>query len=125
MSQIMKAFTGIFMVLFLVATSMGALSGFLQVSRAMEFHAAVIDELENSNYCSSVLKECFDAAQKGGYELKVTLFEVQGGSLFCEDKSDVPDADKQIRMAKVDLKFYITIPFFGLRNEQSVSGYGR
>ena len=125
MSQIMKAFTGIFMVLFMVAASMGALSGFIQVSKAMEFHASVIDELENSDYCSSVLEACFEAAQRGGYELKVTLFEVQGGSVIYEDISDVLEPDKHIQMAKVDMRFYINIPFFALRNEQNISGYGR
>ncbi|MBQ8040194.1 MAG: hypothetical protein IJ274_10065 [Lachnospiraceae bacterium] len=125
MSQIMKAFTGIFMVLFLTVSSMGILGAFLQVSKALNFHTGVIDELENSNYCKSVLEECFEMAELNGYELEVTLYEMQGGTLLCSKKADIPVADKEINMAKVDMKFYITIPFFSLRNEQAISGYGR
>ena len=49
MSQIIKAFTGIFMVLFLMATSMGILGAFVQTLQVQNLHGQVIDELEHKN----------------------------------------------------------------------------
>lgn len=125
MSQIMKAFTGIFMVLFLTVTAMGLLGAFLQVSKAQSFHAAVIDELENSNYSTTVLRECLMAAGDNGYHLTVTLYEEEGGYLVCEEDGDIPQEKKRIDMARVDMMFQIKIPFFGMANEQILKGYGR
>ena len=125
MSQIMKAFTGIFMLLFLTAASMGLLGAFLQVSRAGAFHAGIIDEMENSDYCKSVLEECFIAAENNQYELTVTLYETGGGYVICKEDKDIPTEVGRIDMAKVDMQFWIQIPFLGVENEQMVSGYGR
>jgi hypothetical protein len=125
MSQIMKAFTGIFMVLFLTTTSMGVLGAFLQVSRAQTFHASVIDELENSNYNKKVLEECLIAAGQNGYELTVTLYQTEGGYVVCHYCVDVPKEIPPIDMVRVDMGFTIEIPFFGVKNKQLISGYGR
>ena len=59
MSQIMKTFMGIFLLLFLMASSAGMLGAFLQVLKAQDMHAMIVDELENSDYCLSVLEESF------------------------------------------------------------------
>lgn len=125
MSQIMKAFMGIFIVLFMTTSSMGMLGAFLQVSQAREFHAMVIDELENSNYCKAVLEECFKTAEESGYVLEVTLYKNQGGYISCTEKADIPSQLEEIDMAKIDMQFVITIPFLGVENEQEISGYGR
>ena len=125
MSQIMKAFTGIFVVLFLTVASMGLLGAFLQVSRAQSFHASVIDELENSDYSRLVLEECLLAAEGNQYELSITLYEAEGGYTVCQNSTEVPIEQVRIDMARVDMKFHITIPFFGVDNEQFISGYGR
>lgn len=125
MSQIMKAFTGIFIVLFMTASSMGILGAFLQVSKAQEYHAAMIDELENSDYSTNVLMECLHAAKENGYKVEITLYEKNGGCVMYSESEDVPKEIQQIDMAKVDMKFMITIPFFGVKNEQKISGYGR
>ena len=125
MSQIMKAFTGIFMVLFMTVVSMGLLGAFLQVSRARSFHAMVIDELENSDYHKSVLEESLLAANKNNYDMTITLYEAEGGYVVCKSASDVPENMGSIDLAKVDMGFFIVIPFLGVENAQNICGYGR
>lgn len=125
MSQIMKAFTGIFMVLFMTAVSMGLLGAFLQVSKARSFHAMVIDELENSDYHKDVLEECLLAAEKNKYNMTVTLYEAEGGYVVCKSAADIPIDIASIDLARVDMEFFIIIPFLGVENAQNISGYGR
>ncbi len=125
MSQIMKAFTGIFIVLFMTASSMGILGAFLQVSKAQEYHATMIDELENSDYSGKVLTECLDVAAENEYEVEITLYEKNGGCITCTESENIPQTIPQIDMAKIDMKFTIIIPFLGIENEQKLSGYGR
>lgn len=125
MSQIMKAFTGVFMVLFMTAVSMGLLGAFLQVSRARSFHAMVIDELENSDYHKGVLESCLVAAGKHNYDMTITLYEAEGGYVVCKSIADIPIEKGSIDLARVDMKFVITIPFLGMENTQNISGYGR
>ena len=50
MSQIMKSFLGLFLIMFMVVTSAGVLSGFLSVLSAQNTHAAIISELEDSDF---------------------------------------------------------------------------
>jgi hypothetical protein len=121
----MKAFTGIFMVLFMTAVSMGLLGAFLQVSRARTFHAMVIDELENSDYHKDVLEECLRAADNICYDMTVTLYEKEGGYVICKSPSDIPAEIKSIDLARVDMGFSIVIPFLGVENVQNIYGYGR
>ena len=125
MSQIMKAFTGIFIVLFMTAVSMGLLGAFLQVSKARSFHAMVIDELENSDYHKGVLEACLVTAEKCNYDMTITLYEAEGGYVVCKSVSDIPTEIDSIDLARVDMGFFSTIPFLGMENAQNISGYGR
>lgn len=47
MSQIIKAFTGIFIVMFMMVSATGILGAFLQTLHAQNLHAAIINELED------------------------------------------------------------------------------
>ena len=64
MSQIMKTFLGVFLIMFMVVTSSGVLSGFMTVVEAQNLHAQIINELEDSDYDSSVAQTCFQNASK-------------------------------------------------------------
>ena len=46
MSQIMKTFLGVFLIMFMVVTSSGVLSGFMTVVEAQNLHAQIINELK-------------------------------------------------------------------------------
>lgn len=50
----MKTFLGVFLIMFMVVTSSGVLSGFMTVVEAQNLHAQIINELEDSDYDSSV-----------------------------------------------------------------------
>ena len=125
MSQIMKAFTGIFMILFMMTAATGILGAFLQVSHAQNFHAAVIHELENSNYAIQVMEECFDLSNSWGYELNIMLYMKTGGIVQCHVKEQLSQIADEVSSARVGLKFPVEIGFLDIDLEQEVFGYGR
>ena len=60
MSQILKTFLGLFLILTMVATSAGILSSFLSVMTAQNMHAAMISEMEDSDFYPQVIMDCFN-----------------------------------------------------------------
>ena len=66
MSQVIKAFMGVFMVLFLLVASTGVLGAFYQILHAQNTHAHMIDELENSDFARSIMEACFEIAEQEG-----------------------------------------------------------
>lgn len=125
MSQIMKSFMGVFIMLFMTISCIGILSGFLSVLAAQDLHAAIISELEDSDFYEEVIKESFDKAKQAGSTLTMTLYysdnttkEIGEGDAINLDNIDV-------EMAKVNLKFNIKIGIFALNDEHILSGYAR
>ena len=125
MSQIIKAFTGVFIVLFLMTTGTGILGAFLQTLQAQNLHGKVIDELENSDYATSVLEEAFEIAQRQGVTLEVLLYLKNGEVLSCDSKNTVPEVLENVEMAEVLLAYPIRIPFVGLNQSHRLAGYAR
>lgn len=125
MSQVMKAFTGVFMVLFLMITSTGVLGAFYQILHAQNIHAVMIDELENSNYAKPVMEACFQTAEVEGYHLQLSLYSEMDEIKTCTDASDLPEDTKQVSMAEVILEYSVEVAFFGIVNEQQLFGYAR
>jgi len=125
MSQIIKAFTGIFFILFMVLTATGLLSAFLQTVHAQNLHGAIIDELENSDYARVVLEEIFVVTEEAGYEIAITLYDSREGVISCDDMSNLPTDCNGISMAEIILKYPIQIPFLGVDVKQELFGYAR
>lgn len=125
MSQVMKAFTGVFMVLFLMITSTGILGAFYQILHAQNIHAAMIDELENSDYARTVMEACFQTAEKEDYHLQLSLYFEDDESITCIAASDLPEDTKQVSMVEVILQYSIEVAFFEIVNEQQLFGYAR
>lgn len=125
MSQIIKSFTGIIMVLFLMMTGGGILGAFLQTMNAQDLHSAMIVELENSNYANSVLQECFTVAEKALYELEICLYSDTQSMITCKSIKDLPTDIQDISLAEVVLRYPIQIAFFDLNMEQEIFGYAR
>ena len=125
MSQIIKAFTGIFMVLFLMATSMGILGAFVQTLQVQNLHGQVIDELENSDYSIAVLEETFQIAKNHGVTLEVLLYLEDGSFMRCDSQSTVPASLGYVEMAEVAVSYPIQIPFVGLDKRHRLVGYAR
>ena len=116
---------GIFLLLFLMASSAGMLEAFLQVLKAQDMHAIIVDELENSDYCISVLEESFVNAQNYGYDLSIILYRENHETYVCTKKEELPHDTTDAEMAKVTLMFPFEIPFLGISQEYGISGYAR
>lgn len=125
MSQIMKAFTGVFFILLMMCSAIGLLNGFFQTIHAQNLHSAMITELENSDYAKPVIQECFATAETFSYELKMTLYFEKEGVVVCEDISSIPESCAGINMAELELGYDVNIAFFGVDVEQKLFGYGR
>lgn len=124
MSQIMKTFLGVFLILTMVATSAGILSSFMEVMAAQNMHAAMINEIEDSDFYYRVINDCFDTAQAKGYQLTVTMYGADNSEIRCTDKSQVPQ-NIDVVMARVELKFKSLLGYFGVDSEHSLEGYAR
>ena len=124
MSQILKTFMGLFLILIMIATSVGLLSSFFSVMAAQNLHAAMISEIEDSDYYPIVIKECFQIANEKGYDLEMTLYGEDNSIKECTCQSDVP-TDVKMQMAKVTLKVNTILNFFGRNDEHILDGYAR
>lgn len=125
MSQIIKTFTGIIMVMFLMMTASGILGAFLQTMNAQDLHSSIIDELENSHYAPSVLKECFEIVEQTAYELEIHLYSETQTTSVCKSISDITENIDEISLAKIILRYPIQIVFFDLDMRQEILGYAR
>lgn len=125
MSQIMKSFLGIFIMLFMALTSIGILSAFLQVMDAQDMHARIINELENSNFSASVIRENFEMAEEAGYQLSVTLYYENEKQTEYPEKEAVQESSSAASMAKVNLEYPFQIAFFEMNSCHVLSGFAR
>lgn len=78
---------------------------------AKEYKAAVVAEIENSNFNPAVIAACQSQAAEKGYELEVTTATY--------------DADRDVRMAEVLLTYHYEIPLLGISGEQVTRGVAR
>ncbi len=125
MSQIFKAFMGIFICLFMMAAGTGILGIFFQTIYAQNLHVAIIDELENSDYAYSVLEGAFTTAEENNFQLEVVLYQKNAAVITCSCLEDVPADLNKVYMAEVILSCPIQIAFFELDSFQKLYGYAR
>ncbi|MGN0414556.1 MAG: hypothetical protein ACI4FX_03595 [Agathobacter sp.] len=125
MSQIVKAFLGVFLTLFLTATAMGILSAYLEVMDAQDMQACFVDEMENSDYNPGVIRECMSQCEKAGYQLTVTLFCENAVVTTIHNSGEVPSSAGGADMAKVELVFPFRVAFFGISKEHRLVSYAR
>ena len=125
MSQVLKGFTGVFLVLFLMATSTGMIGAFYQMLHAQNTHASMINELENSNYARNVMETCFEVAEKQDYRLQLSLYLDTEERKICTRSTDIPETTANVTMVEVVLCNDIRIAFFDVSAEQQLSGYAR
>lgn len=124
MSQVMKSFMGIFLIMFLAMVSMGVLSAFMGVIDARDLHAQIIDELENSDYSANVMREQFDIAERAGYQLDITIYRGEDQVEYT-GKDQVADLPSGAELAKVCLTFPFRVGFFGFNDAHTLCGYAR
>lgn len=112
MSTVFKAYTAIFLVLMAVFISVGILSVQMDTQNARDYHASVVNEIENSNHSPTVIQVCKDEARANGYELEVVVYENTSGNYTFVT-------------SKVTLKYQYTINFLGIQSQKEVIGYAR
>ena len=125
MSQVMKAFMGVFMVLLLITTSAGVLGSFYQILHAQNTHAVMLDELENSNFAKAIMVACFETAEAEEYRLQMNLYSSSREIQSCTSVTDIPEDTREITMVEVILFYDIEIAFFEIAEEQQLFGYAR
>ncbi len=81
------------------------------VAEAKEFKAAVVAEIEDSNFNRNVIEGCVIEAQKAGYEMQVT--------------NCVYDEEQNLRMAEVLITYTYEIPLFGIAEKKVTRGIAR
>lgn len=125
MSQIIKAYMGIFLILFLTLTSTGILAAFLAVADAQDMHASMVNELENSSFYPEVIRECFERAEGCGYQLSVTLYQEDYTMAVCTDAGTVPQDTSKVTAARLELTFPLPAGFLGIAGEHTFCAYAR
>lgn len=125
MSQIIKTFLGVFLILLMAVTSIGILTAYMEVLNAQDLQARVVDEIENSDFAPSVIQSGYSEAKKAGCNLSVTLYYESGGTAVLSDASQVPGNTEDVSMARVELTFPFKVAFLGIEKEHTFTGYAR
>ena len=106
MSQIIKAFTGIFFFMMLMLLGCGIVGAQMSSVYARDYKSAVITELEDSGCNQFVIESCMEQAPKDGYVLDIKVMEKDGK-----------------RMAEVTLEYDYRIPFLNYTRRYQLKGY--
>ncbi len=123
MSQVLKAFMGMFFLLALLLLGVGILSAQTDVSDALDYKADIIAELENSNYNAEVLNACIRQANENGYSLEITTY-AQENRVVSYTAPNAVDTTEVV-MAEVKLTYPYRIGFLNALTEHQVRGYAR
>ena len=125
MSQIMKTFLGVYIILLMTLSVMGILGAFLTVLSAQNMHSQIITELEDSDFSRQVIRSCFEQAQKAGQSLTLELYSKQDQSRVCNSWQEAELISYEIDMARVELKFDFEVAFFEIKSSHVLSGFDR
>lgn len=125
MSQIMKAFMGVFLTLFMSVAAMGILTAYMEVMNAQDMQARIVDEMENSDYNAGVIRDCFRQSAEAGYQLSITLFCEDTAMMTLHSEQEVPSQIAEVDMAKVEMKFPFRVAFFGIDQNHTFVSYAR
>lgn len=123
MNQIIKSFLGVFLILFMCASSIAIFTMFLTVLQAQNAQAEIVRELEDSNYYPSVTKACFARAEEAGYDLKIAVIRhgAEAEEWLCA--ADVPAQAEECDCVRVSLEFPIRIALFQIGEVHSLQAY--
>lgn len=125
MSQIVKAFLGVFLTLFMAVVALSVLTAYMEVMNAQDMQARVVDELENSNFNAAVMRECFQKCTDAGYELTITIFCDGAAVTAIHTVQEVPNLPENVSVAKVEMHFPLKSAFLGIDQARSFVGYAR
>lgn len=111
MRHIVGAFSTMLVLLLNLLFAAEILSVSAKTAEVKSYKAAVIAEIENSNFNPHVIRACQEQAKDMGYELEVS-------SCMYEENYDR-------RLAKVTLKYDCAIPLLGIEAKKVTYGIAR
>ena len=103
MSQIMKTFLGVFLIMFMVVTSSGVLSGFMTVVEAQNLHAQIINELERKLIIEGTDADMTDEQRKKTEEGEME--PVQDAKLIVAKQRNGPVGTIKLSFIKEYMRF--------------------
>ena len=111
MGTTIKTYVGLFFYILVLVLGVSIAGIGAEETAAQNFHADVIEEIEASNFSPSVIEACMNQAQEAGYELSVNNI--------------VTDADNNVQMAEVTMKYKYVIDVLNITSEQQKRGIAR
>lgn len=111
MKHIIGAFSVLMILLLHIFIGVAVITVNAEVAAVKEYKAAVVAEVENSNFNPAVIAECKAQAAKRGYSLQVTE---------C-----LYDEERDLRTAEVVLTYTYKIPLLGITNTRTTRGIAR
>lgn len=111
MKYIVEIFSVLLMLAWNVFLCIGILDASADVAAAKEYKAAVVSEVENSNFNPNVIAGCVQEAAARGYTLEITT------CMYGEDAN--------FQMAEVCLTYDYEIPVLGIAEQKVTMGIAR
>lgn len=122
MSQVIKAFTGVFSLMFLALLGSGIVSAQIDSASARDYKEAVVAEIENSRFCESVMNACIMQAREEGYELTMTVYQSGKEPIVVRDEVKGEIMAENVEMVEVLLNYDYSIPFLNYMSRHSLRG---
>lgn len=113
MKGAVETFLSIIMITFMAVLSTSYITASLNTRKAQNYHAAVITEIEASDFSDEVIGGCINNAKKNGYVLE------DGSSGLSIQKTGT------LQTAEVILKYRYSIPLLNMNMEHEIKGYAR
>ncbi len=113
MSSVIKSYVSIILIVVATLVLVGIISVTVDVQNARDYHAAVVNEIENSNHAGTVIEACKTEATENGYTLSVETY------------SNNSDGKSNSIISKVVLKYDYAINFLSVSSEKEIVGYAR
>lgn len=123
MSQIIKAFMGIFFLMMLLLLGVGILSAQMDVADALDYKSDMIAEIENSNYSPKVLNACIRQAMDNGYSVEIKTYTPEK-STVTYTRPNVTDTTDVV-MAEVIITYPYRIGILESVTNHQVRGFAR
>ncbi|MEG0805654.1 MAG: hypothetical protein RR364_03385 [Lachnospiraceae bacterium] len=108
MSQIIKSYLGIFLLLLLIFTQAGVLKAGADMAQARHYYENCVAVMEASNLSETVIASMVKEGREKGYQLEVQRLW-----------------DYKNPIAKVELCYEVAIPFLKVRSEHTIAGIAR
>lgn len=111
MKHIIEGYSVLFVLMLNLCLTAGMLSVTAKVAEAKEYKAAVVSEVENSNFNPNVIAACIEDARSKGYVLQIRT---------CGYKEDT-----QRLIGEISLTYDYNFPLLGVSGQSVTRGIAR